>query len=243
MAVQPSGVVPLFAGYDPRESVAYHVLLQSILETSSLPVADAPLHSRMLKDFDGQQDGTNAFIYSRFLVPSLMQFEGWAIYCDSDMLFRDDIAKLWALRDESKAAMVVKHDYKTRHKLKAIGTALESRNDDYPRKNWSSMILWNCGHPRNRLLTREFVGGAGGKILHRFEWLSDEDIGEVPRQWNHLVGEYAYDHEAKLVHFTLGIPAFDFYRHCDYSEEWHVLRHGVERADCLKLTKVGGAHV
>jgi len=242
VAVQPSGLVTLFAGYDPRESIVYHTFVQSVLETSSLPVCDIPLHVPMLRDFDGQQDGTNAFIYSRFLVPSIMQFEGWAIYCDSDMLFRDDLAKLWALRDDRYAVMVVKHDYKTRHSLKAIGTALESRNDDYPKKNWSSMVLWNCGHPRNRIVTRDFASTAGGKMLHRFEWLQEEDIGEIPREWNHLVGEYPYDSHAKLVHFTLGSPCFDFYRRCDYSEEWHRMKDQVERADCLRLAKVGGAH-
>jgi hypothetical protein len=242
MAIQPGSVIPLYSGYDLRESVAYHVLIQSVLETSSMPVADIPLHSRMLRDFDGQQDGTNAFIYSRFLVPSLQRFEGWALYCDSDMLFRDDIAKLWEMRDNRYAVMVVKHEYETRHKLKAIGTAMESRNDDYPRKNWSSMVLWNCGHRSNRIVTREFAGSAGGKMLHRFEWLQDDEIGSIPPAWNHLCGEYPYDPHAKLVHFTLGSPCFDHYRRCDYADEWHRLRGQVERADCLSLDKVGGAH-
>ena len=242
MAIQ-SGSVALFAGYDPRESVAYHVFTQSVLQTSSVPVYVAPLYAPMLRDFDGQQDGTNQFIYSRFLVPSLIDFDGWAIYCDSDMLFRDDIEKLWALRDDKYAVMVVKHDYKTRHSLKAIGTALESRNDDYPRKNWSSMALWNCGHPRNRIVTRDFASTAGGKTLHRFEWLQDDEIGEIPKEWNHLVGEYSYNPHAKLVHFTLGSPCFDYYRKCDYAEEWHRVHAQVERADCLKLAQIGGAYV
>src|SRR5690606_41012351 len=133
--------IPIWVGYDPRESAAYHVLTQSILNTSKVPVAVCPLHSPMLNDFDGQQDGTNAFIYSRFLVPELMDFGGWAIYCDSDMLFRRGVEYLWSLRDESKAVMVCQHDYRTRHPRKAIGTALEARNEDYPRKNWSSLIL------------------------------------------------------------------------------------------------------
>jgi lipopolysaccharide biosynthesis glycosyltransferase len=241
--VQPGGLIPLFSGYDPRESIAYHVLIQSVLQTSSVPVCDIPLHTSMLKNFDGQQDGTNAFIYSRFLVPSLMNYEGWALYCDSDMLFRDDIAKLWALRDDRYAVMVVKHDYKTRYKLKAIGTVMEARNDDYPRKNWSSMVLWNCGHPSNKIVTTEFASQAGGKTLHRFNWLNDDEIGEIPAKWNHLVGEYPYDANAKLVHFTLGSPCFDYYRHCDYSDEWGSYKEQVERADCLRLHKVGGAHV
>ena len=213
-------MIPLFIGFDPRETATYHVLCQSVLQTSTFPVSFTPLHSPMLQDFDGQQDGTNAFIYSRFLVPELTGFDGWAIYCDSDVLFRTDIAELWAMRDDSKAAMVVKHQYKTKHALKSIGTALESRNEDYPRKNWSSMVLWNCGHPMNRILTRDFVAEAGGRRLHRFEWLPDDLIGEIPRSWNWLVGEYDYNFGAHLVHFTLGAPGFEHYKDCDYSAEW-----------------------
>ena len=159
------------------------------------------------------------------------------------MLFRSDPLELWNLRDESKAVMVVKHDYKTRHKLKAVGTAMESRNEDYPRKNWSSMILWNCGHPSNRLVTRDFASTAGGRALHRFSWLVDEEIGEIPVEWNWLVGEYPYDKSAKLVHYTLGIPGFDFYRSCDYAGEWKMALEQVHRRDCLKLQSAGGWNV
>jgi hypothetical protein len=221
MEVHPGGsVIHLHVGYDPRESATYHVLTQSVLNTSTVPVSFTPLHSPMLQDFDGQQDGTNAFIYSRFLVPELMGFEGWALYCDSDMLFRTDIAELWKLRDDTKAVMVVKHHYKTKHSRKAIGTALESKNEDYPKKNWSSLVLWNCGHPMNRILTREFVAEAGGRILHRFDWLPDDLVGEIPQSWNWLVGEYDFNLGANLVHFTLGAPGFDHYVKSDYSAEW-----------------------
>jgi lipopolysaccharide biosynthesis glycosyltransferase len=134
-------VIPVCIGYDPRETIAYHVLEQSIIDKTSQPVAIIPLASRMLQDFDGQRDGTNAFIYSRFLVPELCDYQGWAIYCDSDMLLRRDLAELWALRDESKAVMVVQHDYHTKHRRKLIGTPMECDNADYPKKNWSSLIL------------------------------------------------------------------------------------------------------
>ena len=208
-------------GFDPRETIAYHVLEQSIIDKCSQPVAIIPLASSMLKDFDGQRDGTNAFIYSRFLVPELMDYQGWAVYLDSDMMFRDDLAKLWAMRDESKAVMVVQHDYHTRHRRKLIGTPMECDNEHYPKKNFSSMILWNCGHPQNRILTREFVQESPGSVLHRFQWLSDDLVGSVSVEWNHLVGEYTHNDQAKLVHFTLGSPCFEHYRKCDYSTEWH----------------------
>lgn len=242
MAVQ-AGCITLVIGYDPRESIAYHVLCQSVLERTSVPVQFIPLHVPMLGDFDGQQDGTNAFIYSRFLVPEIMSFDGWAIYCDSDMMLRADLAELWSLRDDSKAVMVCKHDYKTRHVYKSIGTAMEAKNQDYPRKNWSSLVMWNCAHPSNRFMKRQFAATAGGKALHRFSWLNDDEIGSLPIEWNWLVGEYPYEKNAKLVHFTLGAPCFDHYKRCDYSNEWHGYANEVLRRDDLKVTRMGGIHV
>jgi hypothetical protein len=210
--------VKLFVGYDPRESVAYHVFCQSVLEKASVPVAFIPLHVPMLKHFDGQRDGTNAFIFSRYLIPSLCGFEGWAMFADGDMIAREDIAKLWALRDESKALQVVQHEYKTRHPRKYVGSPIENDNLDYPRKNWSSVVLWNCGHPSNRILTREFVEDAGGTFLHRFMWLRDEEIGALPEEWNLLIGEQ-HGHP-KLAHYTLGVPGFTQYRQSPYACEW-----------------------
>lgn len=223
-------MIPIAIGYDSRESVAFHVLEQSIINRTSVPVAIIPLASQMLRNFDGQRDGTNSFIYSRFLVPEMMDYQGWAIYMDSDMLLRDDLAKLWELRDESKAVMVVKHDYHTKHRRKLIGTPMECDNADYPRKNWSSLILWNCGHSQNRLINREYVSEAPGSVLHRFQWLSDDLIGELPKEWNHLVGEYGLTPEAKNVHFTYGAPCFSHYRKCDYSTEWHGIKEDVNAA-------------
>lgn len=213
-------MIPVAIGFDPRETIAYHVLGQSIIDQTSAPVAITPLASRMLRDFDGQKDGTNAFVYSRFLVPELMDFQGWAIYLDSDMLLRDDLVKLWDLRDESKALMVVKHDYQTKHRRKLIGTPMETANADYPKKNQSSMMLWNCGHPMNRLLTSDYVSEAPGSVLHRFQWLPEELVGELPPEWNHLCLEYPYSFDAKLVHFTIGSPCFSHYRKTDYATEW-----------------------
>lgn len=212
--------VRLFIGFDPREAACYHVFAQSVIDKASLPVSFHPLHKPMLDGFDGQQDGTNAFIYSRFLVPYLCGYEGFAIFVDGDMVCMEDIAKLWELRDSSKAIQVVKHDYKTRHPRKYIGTPMESDNIDYPGKNRSSVIIWNCGHSKNRRLTRELVGEAGGQFLHRFSWLADDDIGELPPEWNVLVGEQDAS-LASLLHYTLGAPGFSHYAHCDGAENWH----------------------
>ena len=173
----------------------------------------------MLAYFDGQRDGTNAFIYSRYLIPQIQGFTGHAIFCDGDMHVTEDIYELWALRDES-AVQVVPHDYQTKHPRKYLGTPIENDNIDYPRKNWSSVVIWNCGHPSNRILTREFVEDAGGEFLHRFKWLNDEEIGHLPFEWNHLVGEYPENKEAKLYHHTLGSPGFNEYRNCESSNQW-----------------------
>jgi lipopolysaccharide biosynthesis glycosyltransferase len=220
------GPIPLFVGFDQREAACYHTFCQSVLERASVPVSFIPLHAPMLSNFDGQKDGTNAFIYSRFLVPYIQNFRGWAIFCDGDMVVLDDIAKLWALRDLNhfdKAVCVVKHDYKTKHSRKYIGTPMEADNVDYPGKNRSSVMLFNCEHYANRRLTPEFVAESPGSFLHRFQWLSDSQIGELPSEWNALSGEQDIG-AASLVHYTCGVPGFSHYKHCDGAGHWHRAR-------------------
>lgn len=215
--------VPLFVGFDPREAACYHTFCQSVLERSSIPVSFIPLHKSMLSGFDGQRDGTNAFIYSRFLVPYIQNYRGWAIFCDGDMVMMEDIAKLWALREQNlfnKAICVVKHDYKTKHPRKYIGTPMESDNQDYPGKNRSSVVMWNCNHYANMRLTPQLVTESPGSFLHRFQWLSDDQIGELPAEWNALSGEQDIG-AASLLHFTLGSPGFSHYKDCDGAHHWH----------------------
>jgi hypothetical protein len=145
-----------------------------------------------------------------------------AIWMDgSDMLIRADVRSLLTKLEIGKAAAVVKHDYQTSHPRKYIGTEMENDNKNYPRKNWSSFILWNCEHPANKCLTPPFVSSNSGDFLHRFQWLKDDLIGSLHPDWNHLVGEQEYNPNAKIAHFTLGIPSFEHYGHCDYAEEWH----------------------
>mgnify|MGYP001589188271 CR=1 FL=1 len=208
-------MIKIFVGYDPRESIAYHTFCQSVLSHASEPVAFAPLAQKLVS-VQGQRDGTNDFIYSRFLVPYLCDFSGWAIFADGDMLALDDIAKLWAMRDESKVVMVCKHDYQTKYSEKYLGT----KNESYPRKNWSSVVLWNCAHPLNLRLTPTYIDAHPGSHLHRFAWIPDQDIGGIPFEWNWLVSEYQYNPFAKLVHYTIGGPYFTEYAECDYSKEW-----------------------
>ena len=210
--------IQMAVGYDPREAVAYHVFCQSVLERASQPVAFTPLALNTFNSYtEAHTDGSNTFIYSRFLTPYLMDYQGWAIFADGDMICLDDIAKLWALRDASKAVMVVKHDYKTKAHEKYLG----NKNQDYPRKNWSSVILWNCAHPANRCLDPQYVMTHPGSHLHRFAWLDDALIGESPKEWNWLTTEYPDNYEAKLLHYTLGTPCFKDYTDAEMAELWH----------------------
>ena len=210
--------IPIFIGYDPREAIAYHTCANSIIRNSSVPVSIIPLALNLFKDYtETHRDGSNQFIYSRFLVPHLMDFSGHAIFIDGDMIVRGDIAELWELRDSSKDVQVVKHDYKTRMPVKYLG----SKNEDYPRKNWSSVILWNCNSFPNRRLMPQFVQKATGAELHRFTWLDDERIGELPPEWNWLPDEYGPNADAKLLHYTLGTPCFHEFADTPQGNEWH----------------------
>ena len=224
-------MIRVFIGFDPREAVAYHACCQSIIENTSEPVSITPLYlqqiRKMLDCSAGRRDGSNDFIYSRFLVPALCDFQGWALYLDGDMVVRGDLAELWGLRDVTKDVHVVKHDYVTRHPVKYLG----AKNESYPRKNWSSVILFNCSSFPNRVLTPSFVSSAPGAYLHRFAWLSDDRIGGLPLDWNWLVGEYDANNGAKLLHYTLGIPAFAEYADCDHAAEWRAARDAAFHCD------------
>lgn len=211
-------IIPVFIGYDPREAIAYHTCVNSIIRHSSKPVAIIPVSLNLFKDYtETHTDGSNSFIYSRFLVPYLMRWQGWAIFIDGDMILRGDINELWESKQIDKDVMVVKHDYKTKAKEKYLG----SKNEDYPRKNWSSVILWNCASFPNRKLTPEFVQNSPGSVLHRFSWLDDKRIGELPKEWNWLPDEYGPNPDAKLLHYTLGTPSFYQYADTPMGDEWH----------------------
>ena len=211
-------MINVFIGYDPRESIAYHVCANSIIRHSSQPVSLVPLSLNNLKHYtETHTDGSNQFIYSRFLVPHLMNYSEWAIFVDGDMILRSDIADLWALRDPSKAVQVVQHSYQTKMSEKYLG----AKNENYPRKNWSSVILWNCSHPSNRCVTPEFVQASSGATVHRFSWLDDSEIGSLPVEWNWLPDEFGANPNAKLLHYTLGTPCFHEFATSPMADEWH----------------------
>ena len=210
--------IPVFVGYDPREAIAYHTCVNSIIRHASQPVAIIPIALNLFQDYkETHTDGSNHFIYTRFLVPHLMGFKGWAIFIDGDMIVRGDIVELWNLREVDKDVMVVKHDYQTCMPVKYLG----AKNENYPRKNWSSVILWNCNSFPNRQLTPEFVQKSSGSFLHRFSWLDDDRIGDLPPEWNWLPDEYGPNLNAKLLHYTLGTPCFQEFADTPQGNEWH----------------------
>jgi lipopolysaccharide biosynthesis glycosyltransferase len=211
-------MIPVFIGYDPREAIAFHVCANSIIRHSSQPVQIIPVALNLFREYtETHTDGSNHFIYTRFLVPYMMEWKGHAIFIDGDMIVRDDIAKLWDMRDPYKDVQVVKHDYRTRMPIKYLG----SKNEDYPRKNWSSVILWNCNSYPNRKLTPDYVMKATGAELHRFTWCTDDRIGELPPEWNWLPDEYGANPDAKLLHYTLGTPCFHEFADTPQGSEWH----------------------
>jgi len=223
--------IPIFIGYDPREAIAYHTCANSIIRHASQPVAIIPLALNLFKDYtETHTDGSNQFIYSRFLVPHLMDFKGHAIFIDGDMIVRGDIAELWELRDGALDVQVVKHDYQTRMPVKYLG----SKNENYPRKNWSSVILWNCANWVNRVLTPDFIQKSTGAELHRFTWILDDRIGELPKEWNWLPDEYGPNPDAKLLHYTLGTPCFQEFATTPQGDEWH--RERILTDYCLQRT-------
>src|SRR5216684_7212308 len=197
-------MIRVFVGYDQREAAAFSVLSHSIHSRSSAPVSITPVMLSQLRGVYRRERNplqSTDFSFSRFLTPYLCGYEGWAIFTDCDMLVLDDIAKLWALRDERYAVQVVKHVHVPKEETKFLG----EKQTKYEKKNWSSVMLMNCA--KCKALTPEFVNRASGLELHQFKWLeSDNLIGSLPAKWNHLVGYDAPRADASLVHFTIGGP-------------------------------------
>ena len=200
----------VFVGWDLREPIAFDVAERTLLETASIPVTVTPIKlddlvSRGVYERDVDPLASTEFTYSRFFTPWLAGFEGWALFCDCDFLFLADVAELLPYRDESKAVLCVQHDYRPTAATKMDGKVQTT----YPRKNWSSFMLFNCAHPSTRKLTPELVNRESGAYLHRMQWARDDEIGACHRM--ELAGRL--EREAgrgppKAVHFTSGGPWF-----------------------------------
>jgi hypothetical protein len=231
----------VFVGYDSREDVAYRVCRRSLLRRSSIPLEITPIVQQELREAGlywrerGPTESTE-FSFTRFLTPYLAGYRGWALFVDCDFLFVADLAGLVALAraDPRRAVLCVHHDYTPTEATKMDGAVQTA----YPRKNWSSMVLFNCGHPKNRAaLTPEAVSTRSGAYLHRFMWLDDDEIGEVPFVWNFLVGHNRVDpaDEAgtapRAIHYTSGGPWFDRYKDCEFADLW------VQERDAYEVDK------
>ncbi len=188
----------IFIGFDERQPLSYTVLQHSILWRSSKPLSISPL---ILRTLPIERRGLTPFTFSRFLVPWLCDYEGWALFLDLDMLVLGDIAELFGYADDRYAVVVCKNEL---------------------RFEWPSAMLFNSEHPANRILTPDYVDDPKRcKKPHGIDWLEDEAlIGEFPAEWNHLVGYDPPRKDAKLVHYTMGIPALPEVRGCEYTEEW-----------------------
>ncbi|KAB0682762.1 glycosyltransferase [Aureimonas leprariae] len=218
-----TGFSRIFIGWDSRETVAYDVARQTALARSSVPLDIRPIK---LPDLVAQGIYTREvdplasteFTYSRFLTPFLADFEGWALFCDCDFLFFGDLGELEGYLDASKAVLCVQHDYRPKDGVKMDGKVQTS----YPRKNWSSFMLFNCAHPSTRKLTPELVNRESGAYLHRMAWATDSEIGALPTEWNWLEGwnEMPAEGEPKAVHYTRGGPWFKDWQQVEYADVW-----------------------
>jgi lipopolysaccharide biosynthesis glycosyltransferase len=213
----------VYIGYDSREKIAAEVCKYSLRKNAKKKISIKYLKLNSLRKkklYTRKEDklSSTEFTFSRFLVPILNKFSGWAIFCDCDFLWLTDIEELFKLKNDKYAVMCVKHDYKPLNKTKMDGKA----QLHYPRKNWSSLILWNCSHPANKRLSLNIINSKDGKYLHRFGWLKNSLIGSINKEWNWLVGWYKEprDGSPKALHFTEGGPWFKNHKNVDYANLW-----------------------
>ena len=213
----------IYIGYDSKEDIAYRVCKHSLLKRSkdNVKVYSLKLQELVAKKlYDRSIDplASTEFTYSRFLVPTLTEYKGWAIFCDCDFIFLEDVSKVLENLDTSKALYCVKHDYTPKEKHKMDG----QKQTIYPRKNWSSFILFNCEHPANRKLTTDVVNSQTGSYLHQFKWLKDNEIGSLDERWNWLEGWTSKHNNQSpfAVHYTRGGPWFEEWQDVEYANEW-----------------------
>jgi len=203
--------IRLFVGKDPRETVGYHVFVESVLRRTD------PNRISITALTGDQGDASTTFSKARFRIPELCGYRGWALWADgSDMLCRADIRELWELKTPGYDVMVVPHEYRTKYATKFLGQP----NENYPRKNQSSLMLIDCGNDVwRRPGYKKLLNGPAGP-LHRFEFLEEERVGHLPAEWNHIDLEMDHNPEAKLVHFSIGLPCWKPYSTSRFAEEW-----------------------
>jgi hypothetical protein len=217
----------VYIGWDRREPEAYEVAKFSLERRASIPVSVTPikvgdLRARGLYWRDQDPLASTEFTYSRFLTPALASYRGWAMFCDCDFLWLDDIAGLVPFLQTHKAVYCVQHDYTPKETTKMDGAV----QTNYPRKNWSSLMLFNCDHPAVCSLTPAVVNTESGAYLHRLQWVPDSEVGALPVEWNWLEGwnDKPSRGTPKAIHFTRGGPWFPNWQNVDYAELWRAER-------------------
>lgn len=213
----------VFIGWDSREPQPYAVAAHSLKRHASIPVEIIPIKQQELRERglywrEGDPLAATEFTYTRFLTPLLAGFEGHALFHDCDFLWTGDIAELVALIDPAKAVSCVQHDHRPPETTK-MEDAVQTR---YPRKNWSSLMLFNCAHPSVRQLTAEKVNTETGAYLHRMQWAADDEIGAIPETWNWLEGwsKAPPSGAPKVIHYTRGGPWFEKWQDVEYANLW-----------------------
>ena len=221
--------MPIFIGHDEREKDAYDVCEYSLRRHSSKPLDIEPIsnvhplydrnwHQRgndRIDDIDGYPFTTD-FSFARFLVPQIMGFKGWAMYVDCDFLYRADIQELFNQAQDHCAVMCVPHNFRPTSPIKADGV----KQSQYYRKCWSSMVLWNCAHDSNKMITADQTNTRTGGELHKFFWLNNFEIGHLPEEWNWLEPHSALEIDPKAIHYTEGGPWFWNRQNVKYAKEW-----------------------
>jgi lipopolysaccharide biosynthesis glycosyltransferase len=227
----------VYIGFEPREAAAFAVARWSAIRrmSTSLPLnglvledvqlrglyrrpiewRDGPAGRRIMWDPLSKAPMSTQHANARFLVPHLAK-HGWALFMDGDVLVRGNLCRLFEGLDRSKALYCVKHPNMPPEGLKMDGQA----QLQYARKNWSSVMIFNCDHEANAALTLGVINAVPGRDLHRFFWLTDDQIGELPREWNWLVRQSPAIEEPKIVHFTEGTPDMPGYEADPYTDEW-----------------------
>lgn len=233
----------VFVGWDSREPIASEVCAHSIASRTKATVKFHFLNHRDLRksglfrrawlteavsgnyrDINDDKPFSTEFSHTRFLIPELQLFGGWALFLDSDMIFQGDIAKLFEIKDDKYAVMCVKHQHEvTKEHIKMDGRLQQK----YYRKNWSSFVLWNCGHQANQRMRKERVNFATGAELHSFNWLKDDEIGALPKHYNYISGvspklpQYeGGPAKPEVIHYTEGGPWFEECKGVPYADLW-----------------------
>jgi len=228
--------VKIFVGWDSGEPEAYDVCRSSLIRHAStaleiVPIIQQDLRGQILYSREADPLASTEFTYTRFLVPHLVNFQGWAVFCDCDFLWTRDVSDLYACRDDRFAVMCVQHDYQPTENLKMNGQTQTT----YPRKNWSSLMLLNCNHPATRRLTVDRVNTESGAYLHRFQWAKDTEIGALDPTWNWLEGWDIPNRDGLpgAIHYTRGGPWFENWQDVDYADLW------LAEYERVKSSKVG----